>query len=332
MRSLTTLFLVALVLPIVPTPASAQRNRPATKPRALIWKDPGAVERLDFVGGPGGRRNAPRPPYTFLEEDKGGSTPKIKVRDASGRKWTVKWGSEVNSETFATRLAWAAGYFVDPAYFIPRGTIRGVRGLDRAKEYVGADGSFADARFELDQNLVDKRKDELSWGWKSNPFVGTPQLNGLKIIVMLTSNWDNKDVRDEGRGSNTGVYVVRGPRGGLQEHYLITDWGGSMGKWGNFFKREKWDANGYADQTPKFLRIDSGGLDWGYSGQHTGDFKEGISVRDIQWLLRYLGRVTDRQIRDGLRASGATPAETDVFARAIRARIDQLRQVARAYR
>jgi hypothetical protein len=322
--------LVTLVL-AVPSPAAEPQRRGTRASRPLIWKDPGAVERLDLGGGPGGRRGVPRAPFTFIEEDKGGSTPKIEVRDASGREWTVKFGQEVNSETFATRMVWACGYFVDPAYFVPEGRIVGIRDLDRAKSYVGSDGTFRDARFELKVKMVDKKSDEESWHWERNPFVGTEQLNGLKILVMLLSNWDNKDVRDEDRGSNTKIYVIRGPRGGMQEHYVISDWGGSMGKWGNFFKREKWDAKGFADQTEDFLKIDSDGLDWGYSGQHTSDFKQTIAVKDIKWLMRYLGRISDRQIRDGLRASGALDSEVEAFTRAIRARINQLRQVARAY-
>ena len=43
----------------------------------IVWRDPGTVETLDFVGGPGGREQAPKPPFTFIEEDRTGSNPKI---------------------------------------------------------------------------------------------------------------------------------------------------------------------------------------------------------------------------------------------------------------
>ena len=36
----------------------------------IVWRNPGAVETLDFVGGPGGREQAPKPPFTFIEEDR----------------------------------------------------------------------------------------------------------------------------------------------------------------------------------------------------------------------------------------------------------------------
>lgn len=48
-----------------------------------------------------------------------------------------------------------------------------------------------------------------AWSWNANPFVGTHELNGLKILMMLTSNWDAKDARD-GEGSNTAVYTKPG--------------------------------------------------------------------------------------------------------------------------
>jgi hypothetical protein len=44
----------------------------------------------------------------------------------------------------------------------------------------------------------------------------------------------------------------------------------------------------------------------------------------VRWLSRYLARITDDQLRAGLRASGATDEETDCFTRAIRERIKQL--------
>lgn len=327
--SVVTLALAALLCGMVlPTDASAQAR---AKARAVVWQDPGRVERLDFFWGPGGRAGAPVPPFRFIEEDTGGSNAKIKVRDARGRRWSVKWdtGGEANAEVIATRIAWAAGYFVEPSYFVKRGRIVGIRDLKRADKFVAPNGSFQNARFELKYETVAEQKNEESWAWDRNPFVGTRQLNGLKIVSMLVSNWDNKDVRDEDRGSNTAVHFVR-TRSGVEARYLVTDWGGSMGKWGGIFGREKWDCEGFAYQTEKFVEVeDDGSLDWGFSGQHTGSFKRDVRVEDVRWVMQYLGRITDAQLRDGLRASGASPAETRCYQRALRERIEQLRRVAR---
>jgi hypothetical protein len=290
----------------------------------IVWRDPGAVEKLDFVGGPGGRKRAPKPPFTFIEEDSSGTNPKIKVTDANGVKWSVKWGEEVNAEVFATRIAWAAGYFVEPSYFVASGRIDGAKKLGRAKKYVDAEGNFTDARFEMKEKDVTKLEDERGWRWDNNPLVGTREFNGLKIIMMLTSNWDNKDARDAGRGSNTAIFQY--PVGDtVESRYVITDWGGSMGKWGCFISREKWDYKGYAKQTPKFTKGVVGGfVVWGFSGQHTKDVTEKISGFDVKWLLKYVGRISDKQIRAGLEASGATQEEIQIFSRALRDRIVQM--------
>lgn len=332
--------LVLLILSggAVSTADAAQRARRAApapqggteaNPRKVLWEAPSHVRKYDFVGGPGGRQNAPRPPFRFVEENTDGSNPKIDVTDAAGRKWGVKWGSEVNAETFATRLAWALGYFVEPAYFVPSGRIVGVdtSQLKRAGKVIEKDGSFRDARFELKEKVIKKYKDEEGWAWNDNPFVGSRELAGLKIVVMLTSDWDSKDVRDVKRGSNTAVYVVDTPDG-VEARYLITDWGGSMGKWGNYFTREKWDCDGFSKQTPDFVKgVENRYVKFGYTGQRTDDVRDGITVDDVRWFNGYLRRITDAQIREGLRASGATPQEVDCFTRAIRDRIAQLQRV-----
>jgi len=225
---------------------------------------------------------------------------------------------------FATRIAWAAGYFVDATYFVPAGKIIGVKELDRAKSAIKADGTFANACFELrDKNATFLKKS--GWTWQNNPFVGTRELNGLKIVLMLTSNWDNKDARND--SSNLGILQYPG-KGRMEWRYLVTDWGGSMGKWGKIFSREKWDCDGFTEQTPDFIRgLKDEKVEWGYTGKHTSDTKEDLTVDDVKWILRSVGRLTDHQIMMGLEASGATQSEIRCFAKAIRNRIDQMKRI-----
>jgi hypothetical protein len=333
------LAVLALVVAAVPAAGQSEKTASAkgkkTAPaasaaagQALIWRDPGNVEELDFAAGPGGREGAPKPPFKFLKEDKDGSNPKVNIEDANGVKWGVKWGSEVNSEVFATRLAWAAGYYVEPTYFLKSGKIEGATGLSRAKKHIGSDGSFVDARFERKDKSITKLKDDQGWAWNNNPFVGTKELNGLKVVMMLVSNWDSKDVRDVSRGSNTAIFQVPVDGGSVENWYVVTDWGGSMGKWGGVFSREKWDCRGFSGQNSKFTNGARGtSVEFGYSGQRTSDITEGIRASDVQWIMQYLGRITDQQLRDGLAASGATPEEVDCFARALRERLDMLKAI-----
>src|SRR5215212_10130746 len=279
--------------------------RPLFGVRHRLWRDPGEVDRLDMTAGPGGPSQAPVAPFRFIEEHASGSQPCVSVRDANVRRWRVKWGHEVQPETLAVRLAWACGYFAEITHFVAAGTIAGAGALSRAASCLDKDGCFAGARFELDDPAVEKLFDEHSWSWTDNPFVGTPELAGLKVILMLLSNWDNKDQRDVARGSNTAIYVVRVSRWKREAQYLIVDWGGSMGRWGNtVVTRGRWDAGGFAAQTPQFVTgVAQDYVQFGYTGQRTGDARANISVADVKWLSRFLGRITDGQLRDALNAS-----------------------------
>lgn len=311
--------------------ASAGIQR-AAKRRETLWRDPGNVARLDFAGGPGGRSGSPRPPFQFVKEDASGSSPKVFVRDAAGRDWNVKFGPEVKPETFASRVAWAAGYFVEPMYFVPAGRLSGVASRSRrAAAHVADDGHFANARFQLrDPRLRFMERND--WSWSYNPFVGTRELAGLKIVIMLTSNWDNKDARDVDEGSNTAIFRQGGGRA-PRYIYAFTDWGQSMGRWGNALRRSGWNCADFAGDTPGFVRrLDNGRLEWGYAGRHTGEFAGDVRPGDIAWLLRYAGSITGAQFRAGLLASGATPDEADCFTRELQSRIGMLRAVAREAR
>jgi hypothetical protein len=284
----------------------------AATTREVLWQNPGRIEALDLYYGPGGGSGAPRPPFRYLGKDAGGSTEKLIVRDARSRIWDVKLGEEARPEVFATRLVWALGYYADPSYLVPRARIKGQ--------------TYRNARFELRNPRLTFRSD-MEWTWKENPFAGTRELNGLRIVVMLLSDWDNKDARDW--SSNTGVIESR--RAGRRTFtYFVTDWGASMGKWGGFFTREKWDCEDYTEQSASFVKaVDEGEIRWGFKGQHSGAFKDDITVADVRWLIRYLGRVRDAQLRAALRASGANPHETRCFTRALRSRIGQLQRLAR---
>ncbi len=306
----------------------AAGDAPLTSRRSVIWRDPGPAESLDLAAGPGGRDGAPVAPFHFVEEHNGGTFPCVSVRDARGRVWRVKWGDEVHTEAFASRLAWAVGYFVETNYFVPSGRVEGVSTLQRASACI-TEGAFRDGRFELDEPGVVKHFDEHSWAWNDNPFVGTRELNGLKIVMMLLSNWDNKDVRDVARGSNTAIFEYRIDRDVLEARYLIIDWGAALGTWGNnVLSRGRWDCAAYAAQNDQFVLGTDGDLVlWGYKGQRTADAATGISRSDVKWLYKYLGGLTDEQLAAGLRASGGTETEIADFTKALRGRIDRLRDL-----
>lgn len=301
----------------------------AQAPKRLLWHYPGDVSKVDIAGSVGTGIPAPKPPFTFLKEDSAGSWPKVLVKDAAGRIWNAKFGFEVKPECFSWRLPAAIGYFVEPSYYVASGQIQGMVPLKRSTPSVQPDGHFKDARFQIrDPNF--KYADHLTWKWASNPFAGTRELKGLEILIMLASNWDNKDGTAGPGNSNTGIFerVVNGRKQWL---YSFTDWGSGMGFWGDKTGQTNWVCQDYTKQTSEFVKgVTDGRVVFGYDGHHNGDFKTNIRPSDVAWLVKYLGRITDDQLRAALRATGATPDEEACYTKAIRARIEQLRAVSKA--
>jgi hypothetical protein len=273
------------------------------------------------------RSPLPRPPFRFIREDGRGTSPKVLVRDVRGALWEVKFGKEVKTEVFATRFASALGYYSDVTHYVARGRILRAHRLKRAAKHIDERGWFRSARFEYRDPSVRFLKDG-AWTWRNNPFIGTRQFNGMKVLVMLLSNWDNKDASD--RSSNVGIVERR--RGQQTERiYYVMDWGGSMGKWGRKFFHNKWDCENFAGQSDHFIEKidDDGDVKFGFStGYHGSDFKDDIRIDDVRWLAQRLRRITDSQLRTALRKSGATPHEAHHFTRALRDRLKQIELVA----
>jgi len=301
-------------------------QRPLLAIRHRIWREPAAADLEDLRYGPGGPELVPVPPFRFVEEHFAGSQPCVAVRDGRNRLWRVKWGGEARPESFAVRLAFALGYFAEVTHYVTHGRIEGADGLRRARDQVADDGTFRDGRFELEDRTVRMLFNEHSWQWHDNPFLGTPQLSGLKIVVMLLSNWDTKDRRDVSRGSNTAVFEVPVSPREREARYLITDWGGAMGKWGtNVVSRGRWDPEGFEQQTAQFVTgVADGFVSFGYQGQRTAEIARGITVGDAAWFYGYARRLREPALCQGLLACGATGEEAARFARAIRERIDQI--------
>ena len=302
--------------------------RPLLATRHRIWHDVQREHANDLRYGPGGAAYVPEPPFAFVEELLTGSHPGVSVRDRKDRLWRVKWGAEAKPEAFCVRFAAACGYFAEVTHYVASGRIDGVTSLTRARGMVAEDGSFSDARFELEDRTVRMLFDEHSWAWNDNPFVGTRQLDGLKIVVMLLSNWDSKDRRDVSRGSNTAIFEFASSRFSTEARYLITDWGGAMGKWGaTVVSRGRWDAEGFEEQTASFVAgVHDGVVDFGYQGQRS-EIGRGIPVAHVRWFYRKVRRITEPALHQGLVASGGSEEDAARFARALMMRIEALGRV-----
>jgi hypothetical protein len=327
--STAALFIIGCTVPF----AAAAKAKQHAAADSIIWQAP--RDAVDLAYGPTGIGGAPRPPFRLEHEDLSGTTAKLTVKDAAGRTWSVKFGPEAHASPFSAHFAAACGYIVETEYYVARGRITHVHNLQRAAEFIGPGGAFEEARFQLRSKSPKFLKGN-NWAWSSNPFLGTHEFNGLRILMMLLSNWDAKDARnfpDVGQrskyaDSNLAIFEIHGrPH---RYEYFVSDWGETLGKWGSIpLLRGGWDSEAYARQTPAFVRgIHDGVIQWGYGGTNGRDVARDIRVSDVRWLLPYLHRITDAQIRRGLEYSGATRAEADLWQRAIRDRIRQLDRVA----
>jgi hypothetical protein len=288
-----------------------------------FWHDPGNVAALDLGRAAGSGVAAPKPPFTFLREDPSGTQPKVFARDANGATWDVKFGFEVHNESFCWRIVRACGYFAEPSFFVPSGKFEKFQPIRRATASLKPDGQFIDARFQFRDPAL-KFLEDRNWRWDSPPLGGTKEVDGLKILLMLFSNWDNKDGRVGAGGPNTAIFEERG-----RLIYAFTDWGAGMGRWSSTAGLDSnWDCAAYTGQTPQFVKgVARGSVEFGWEGYINQGFRTGIPPAHVRWLMRYLGRITDAQLAAALQAAGANPTETECFAKALRARIEELRKV-----
>ena len=153
----------------------------------------------------------PKAPYKFVKEDVSGTNPKIKVTDANGKKWNVKFAEEVHSEVACSRIVWALGYFVEESYYFPSVKVDGVTGLGRAKKYVQSDGTCNSVMFEARPENIKRIP---NWSWDSNPFAGTKELSGLALVAVMLNNWDAKEM-------NNAQFMITEPDGSVQHWYLV---------------------------------------------------------------------------------------------------------------
>ncbi len=307
---------------------SANRTLPRQELPKVLWQAPRAATEQDWACTFAGCDHAPAPPFRFLKTESGGSTAKISIKDANGRTFSVKFGGKVIPECFASRFVPAVGYTVEPSYFVGPGRIEGVPKLHLVDSFVKPDGTFARARFQLrDPRELEFRKDE-AWSLVDNPFRGTPQLAGLRVVLILLSNWDIKDSRRGQDIANTAVFLS--PNAGHPELlYSFFDWGSTLGRWGGIMNRTRSDCSGFALQTPAFITgVRNGVVQWGYTSKRT-DITQGITVADLRWLAPYLGAINAAEIRRGLKASGATDRQAVCWDGSLEDRIRQIQTVAR---
>jgi hypothetical protein len=332
---------VLVIIGAVAGAAAPARKHHRGRPRshaaeAILWRNPADIATRNLYYGAGGRRDAPSTTtFFFIKEDLKGTNPKYVVRDATGTRWKIKLGPEARPEIATTRLVWAAGYFTNEDYFLPRARVEGLPAhLHRGRKYIGPGGMMANVR--LKRYLKGEKKIG-DWRWRNNPFTGTSELYGLRVMMALLNSWDLKD-------DNNSVY--RQTRKGRADVliYMVSDLGSSLGTTGQSWSDWKSKGNINSFRRSKFIsRVTPDFVDFNVPTRPALNYlfvlPEFITDVRSHWVGRRIPRAQARrmghllaqlspaQIRDAFHAVGFPPAAIAGYAAVIEARINELNRL-----
>lgn len=301
-RSVIFLVIVLLVstTAIVAQKKNSKKKQPTGKP--VMWESV-KINQRDLFWGPGGKTMFPNlKKVTFIRKETGGNNLKYRIKDAAGKVWVAKIADESQPETAAVRLLWAVGYKTEINYLVPNLTIPGK-------------GRFKNVRLEARPSAVDRQD---RWSWTDNPFVGTNELQGLKVMMALINNWDLKD-------SNNIILQSGGKR-----HYVISDLGSAFGKFAPIglpiFKRFGRSVNRpdhYAKS--EFVKgiEEDGDMDFAYKGNAKHLLGE-IKPHQGRWVANLLNQLSNKQIRDAFRAANYSQSDINILTQAVKNKIAEL--------
>lgn len=302
------LTILALVLLMAATfPAQSQKEAKKEKKvytgTPVLWREPADIESRNLLVGAGGEAMKPDlSKVTFLTAKEGGWSTKYRVNDGKGNEWVAKLSKEAQPETAANRLLWAIGYETEIVHLVPELVIVGK-------------GTFQNVKLEA--RPKDVKRDGL-WMWANNPFVGKPEFQGLKIMMLFINNWDMKD-------DNNAILAVKGDTQS-ERRFIISDLGATFGKTGGVISRSRNKPSDYAKA--EFIKGVKGNLvDFNYGGKN-GKLFDDLTVTDAKWLAGWLGRLSDEQIKDAFRAGNYSPEDVELLAQTVRKRIDALNNIA----
>lgn len=291
-------FAVILSIALSAASALAQKTDATTDAKRVMWEQVNIAER-DLYYGPGGKEMVPMLEKSqFLGRQTGGTNLKYRLKDGAGREWVVKVADEAQPEAAAVRLLWGIGYKTEINYLVPRLEIQKI-------------GNYKNVRFEARPDNV-KRLDR--WSWANNPFNGTRELEGLKIMMAMLNNWDVKD-------ENTIILQT-----GNEQHYVVADLGATFGKLpdadGSRSGRTVNNPEDYS-QSKIIKQVRDGMVEVDYPARPTTILKS-FKVEDGRWLADLLLQLSDKQIEDAFRAANYKPEDVKLLAQAFKSRIREL--------
>lgn len=266
-----------------------------------LWVDPGSEPR-DLFWGVGGQKYAPDPAavYGFKTRDATGFSTKYDVKDPKDVEWSAKIGPEAQTEVVLSRILWGLGYHQQPIYYLPSWTLErdGMKSLE----------SEARLRPKLKEF---ERLDEY-WWWQQNPFVGTHELNGLLVVLLMFNSTDLKN-------DNNAIYKLQEPIDGATRWFAVRDLGASLGETGKMYPRrnclECFEQHGF------ITAIDGEKVSFDYVGRHQ-ELISMIHPADVQWAAQRMQRLTDKQWHDAFRAANYSDSDADRYIRKLKEKID----------
>ncbi|PYQ37984.1 MAG: hypothetical protein DMF77_25355 [Acidobacteria bacterium] len=288
-----------------PTPKPVVPANAPSPDIAQLWSEPTDFAARDLFYGAGGPDLMPLPKsvFTLIAKDDKGFSPGYDVRDLPGRKWSVKYGPEAQSEVVASRITWAVGYRQPPTYHV-------------------ADWQLVGADIAPDAAPAGRFRPELpgwqyrgTWSWARNPFVGTQPYRGLIVLMHVLSNWDLLD-------QNTALYAVDPPVRGASVVYVVRDLGGALGRAkglpvsGSRNDIDDFEEQGFIKGVGKdgYVRFDD--TRW----RHEKLYRH-ITPADIRWTCDLLRRLSPRQWEDAFRAARYEPALANRFIRRLQEKV-----------
>jgi hypothetical protein len=300
--------LLAVYYPSCRTPEISPTVPAAMVQMEELWRPPADLAARDLFSGSWGLEYAPdaQATYRFVKPKTSGVNPGMTVIDPLGRSWSVKQAphdgraAEGPIEVVLSRVLSAVGYHQPPVYYLPSFTL-----ADTFGTRVERGGRFRLAHRDL--------KEQATWSWQKNPFVGTKPYQGLLTILMMFNSSDLKN-------SNNTLYEHRHPSGHAERWYVVRDLGTALGTTAR--TRPERSSPDNFEQVPFVTGIEDGFVLFaGYQGWHAELVRDRITPHDVRWASNLLAQLTEEQWHDAFRAGGYERSVSERFIRRIRAKI-----------
>jgi hypothetical protein len=285
-----------------------------------IWEDRGPLTPMKvYFGAASLRKNPleslPAPPFSHFEpddKDRMATSPKAKLRDAKGVKWTAKFGSEAHSDTVAPRLAWALGFGTVEGYYVGAGRIEGIDAstkLGREKRVILPDGTLrGGARFKRHDKsfdtIPDAKGNDLTWDEAKNPGVPPEQLSGLLIFDVMVNNWDAQP-------KNCKVYRYAGPNG-PELWYISADLGASFAS----RPKNKFVLADYMKEPNFIKRVTEDTVEFNFTDVVPAQARihQRVPLAHARWFRKQVSKLTDDEIQAAFDAAFATDGLNKAYA------------------